>query len=99
MRDRFSLPEGVVYLTMRGYSWDGPWKMVRTFDMEAVATTGFTYTEGGETDADAPLDNGAFFAKVVQGFTSLLAEHTDDAKVLAGGQSLLPVMALPFWET
>ncbi len=40
-------PEGVVYLTMRGYSWDGPWKMVRTFDMEAVATTGFTYTEGG----------------------------------------------------
>ena len=40
-------PEGVVYLTMRGYGWDGPWKMVRTFDMEAVATTGFTYTEGG----------------------------------------------------
>lgn len=40
-------PKGVVYLTMRGYSWDGPWKMVRTFDMEAVATTGFTMTEGG----------------------------------------------------
>jgi len=40
-------PEGVVCLTMRGYSWDGPWKMVRTFDMEAVATAGFTYTEGG----------------------------------------------------
>lgn len=39
-------PEGVVYLTMRGYSWDGPWKMVRTFDMEAVATTGFTIAEG-----------------------------------------------------
>lgn len=39
-------PKGVVYLTMRGYSWDGPWKMVRTFDMEALATTGFTVAEG-----------------------------------------------------
>ncbi len=39
-------PRGVVYLTMRGYSWDGPWKDVRTFDMEALATTGFTYAEG-----------------------------------------------------
>ena len=39
-------PKGVVYLTMRGYSWDGPWKMVRTFDMEALATTGFTIAEG-----------------------------------------------------
>ena len=39
-------PRGVVYLTMRGYSWDGPWKMVRTFDMEALATTGFTIAEG-----------------------------------------------------
>lgn len=40
-------PKGVVYLTMRGYSWDGPWWSVRTFDMEAVATTGFTVVEGG----------------------------------------------------
>lgn len=39
-------PKGVVYLTMRGYSWDGPWKLVRTFDMEALATTGFTIAEG-----------------------------------------------------
>lgn len=47
-----SKPEGVVYVTVRGYSWDGPWKDVRTFDMEAVATTGFTYAEGfgGEPD-------------------------------------------------
>ena len=37
---------GVVYLTLRGYSWDGPWKNVRTFDMEAVSTTGFTIAEG-----------------------------------------------------
>lgn len=41
-----SKPEGVVYVTLRGYSWDGPWKNVRTFDMEAVSTTGFTYVEG-----------------------------------------------------
>jgi hypothetical protein len=39
-------PKGVVYLTMRGYSWDGPWKMIRTFDMEALAATGFTVAEG-----------------------------------------------------
>ncbi|HVL22235.1 MAG TPA: CoA transferase, partial [Amaricoccus sp.] len=37
---------GIVYLTLRGYSWDGPWKDVRTFDMEAVSTTGFTIAEG-----------------------------------------------------
>ena len=37
---------GVVYLTVRGYSWDGPWRDVRTFDMEALATTGFTVVEG-----------------------------------------------------
>lgn len=39
-------PKDSVYLTMRGYSWDGPWKMVRTFDMEALAATGFTIAEG-----------------------------------------------------
>jgi crotonobetainyl-CoA:carnitine CoA-transferase CaiB-like acyl-CoA transferase len=45
-------PEGIVYTTVRGYSWDGPWKNVPTFDMEAVAATGFTYAEGygGEPD-------------------------------------------------
>jgi crotonobetainyl-CoA:carnitine CoA-transferase CaiB-like acyl-CoA transferase len=37
---------GIIYLTLRGYSWDGPWKDVRTFDMEAVSTTGFTIAEG-----------------------------------------------------
>ena len=54
---------GIVYLTMRGYSWDGPWKMVRTFDMEALATTGFTIAEGsggfpdfGETFAEPEGD-------------------------------------------
>jgi crotonobetainyl-CoA:carnitine CoA-transferase CaiB-like acyl-CoA transferase len=37
---------GIIYLTLRGYSWDGPWKMIRTFDMEALAATGFTVAEG-----------------------------------------------------
>ena len=47
-----SKPDGVVYVTVRGYSWDGPWQNVRTFDMEAVSATGFTYAEGfgGEPD-------------------------------------------------
>jgi crotonobetainyl-CoA:carnitine CoA-transferase CaiB-like acyl-CoA transferase len=55
---------GIIYLTLRGYSWDGPWKMIRTFDMEALATTGFTVAEGmggfpdfGETFPD-PEDGG-----------------------------------------
>ncbi len=39
-------PDGIVYTTVRGYGWDGPWQNVPTFDMEAVATTGFTYAEG-----------------------------------------------------
>ena len=39
-------PRGIVYLTLRGYSWDGPWKNIRTFDMEAVSATGFTIAEG-----------------------------------------------------
>ena len=52
-------PEGVVYLTVRGYGWDGPWKDVRTFDMEAVAATGFTYVEGGGGE---PSFGGSFDA-------------------------------------
>ena len=47
-----SKPEGVVYVTLRGYSWDGPWQDVRTFDMEAVSTTGFTYVEGAGGEPD-----------------------------------------------
>lgn len=40
---------GVVYLSVRGYGWDGPWKDRAAFDMEGVSTTGFTVTEGGKT--------------------------------------------------
>lgn len=41
----------------------------------------FTYTERGETDGPQALDNAAFFAKVVQGFTRQLAERTPDGFV------------------
>ncbi len=74
---------GVVYLTMRGYSWDGPWKMVRTFDMEALASTGFTIAEGsggfpsygeghgdggaGERPAGGPAEKTAEAAGVADG--------------------------------
>lgn len=40
---------GIVYVSMRGYGWDGPWGDRAAFDMEGVSTTGFTFTEGGGT--------------------------------------------------
>ena len=56
-----SKPDGVVYVTLRGYSWDGPWQDVRTFDMEAVSATGFTYAEGhgGEPSFGASFGDAA----------------------------------------
>jgi crotonobetainyl-CoA:carnitine CoA-transferase CaiB-like acyl-CoA transferase len=38
---------GIVYLSVRPYGWEGPWKMYAGFDMEALTVTGFTMTEGG----------------------------------------------------
>jgi crotonobetainyl-CoA:carnitine CoA-transferase CaiB-like acyl-CoA transferase len=38
---------GVVYLSVRGYGWEGPWRDRAAFDMEGVSTTGFTMAEGG----------------------------------------------------
>lgn len=40
---------GIVYLSVRGYGWEGPWGDRAAFDMEGVSTTGFTMTEGGGT--------------------------------------------------
>lgn len=40
---------GIVYLSMRGYGWDGPWRDRAAFDMEGVSTTGFTFAEGGNS--------------------------------------------------
>jgi [glutamine synthetase] adenylyltransferase / [glutamine synthetase]-adenylyl-L-tyrosine phosphorylase len=41
----------------------------------------FTYTAAGESDGAQPLDNGAYFARVVQRFTRLLAERTAEGFV------------------
>ncbi|HVJ36368.1 MAG TPA: CoA transferase [Stenotrophomonas sp.] len=38
---------GIIYLSVRGYGWEGPWRDRAAFDMEGVSTTGFTMTEGG----------------------------------------------------
>ena len=37
---------GVVYMTMRCFSWDGPWKDRGGFDMEALTVAGVTMVEG-----------------------------------------------------
>ncbi len=38
---------GVIYLSLRCYGWDGPWKNRAGFDMEGLTVTGFTMAEGG----------------------------------------------------
>ncbi len=37
---------GIVYLSMRCYSWDGPWWYRAGFDMEALTVSGYTILEG-----------------------------------------------------
>lgn len=41
----------------------------------------FTFTAGGESDGPQPLDNAQYFARVVQRFTRLLAERTEQGFV------------------
>jgi len=38
---------GIVYLSLRAYGWEGPWRDFAGFDMEACTVTGFTMAEGG----------------------------------------------------
>jgi crotonobetainyl-CoA:carnitine CoA-transferase CaiB-like acyl-CoA transferase len=38
---------GVIYLTVRCYSWDGPWCNRPGFDMEALTVSGYTIQEAG----------------------------------------------------
>lgn len=38
---------GVIYVSLRCFSWDGPWRDRAGFDMEALTVTGFTMAEGG----------------------------------------------------
>ncbi len=37
---------GIVYLTLRCYGWDGPWRNRGGFDMEALTVSGYTMAEG-----------------------------------------------------
>ncbi|HEY2753583.1 CoA transferase [Phenylobacterium sp.] len=37
---------GIIYCSVRCYSWDGPWKDRAGFDMEALTVSGFTLAEG-----------------------------------------------------
>ena len=45
---------GIVYLSMRCYGWDGPWRDRPGFDMEGLTVTGFTMSEGGGRPAFSP---------------------------------------------
>jgi len=38
---------GVIYVSLRCYGWDGPWRDRQGFDMEGLTVSGFTMTEGG----------------------------------------------------
>jgi crotonobetainyl-CoA:carnitine CoA-transferase CaiB-like acyl-CoA transferase len=38
---------GIIYLTVRCYSWDGPWWERPGFDMEALTVSGYTIKESG----------------------------------------------------
>ncbi|MGR4064611.1 MAG: CoA transferase, partial [Vulcanimicrobiaceae bacterium] len=48
VEDVASKKPGIVYLTVRAYGWDGPWKDRAGFDMEALTVTGYTFAEGGK---------------------------------------------------
>jgi crotonobetainyl-CoA:carnitine CoA-transferase CaiB-like acyl-CoA transferase len=37
---------GIIYLSVRCYGWDGPWRDRGGFDMEALTVTGYTMAEG-----------------------------------------------------
>ena len=46
---------GIIYLTVRCYGWDGPWRDRGGFDMEALTTTGFTMAEGAGHMPEFPI--------------------------------------------
>jgi crotonobetainyl-CoA:carnitine CoA-transferase CaiB-like acyl-CoA transferase len=45
---------GVVYLSLRCYGWDGPWRDRAGFDMEGVTVSGYTVAEGGHHGPEFP---------------------------------------------
>ncbi len=42
-----SMRPGIVYVSVRAFSWDGPWSHRGGFDMEGLTVSGFTMAEGG----------------------------------------------------
>ena len=46
---------GIIYLSLRCYSWDGPWMERGGFDMEGLTTTGYTMSEGGGDRPQFPV--------------------------------------------
>jgi crotonobetainyl-CoA:carnitine CoA-transferase CaiB-like acyl-CoA transferase len=45
---------GIIYLSVRAYSWDGPWMNRAGFDMEGLTVSGFTVAEGGGNKPQFP---------------------------------------------
>ena len=45
---------GIIYLSVNGYSWDGPWADRGGFDMEGLTVSGFTLSEGNGTPRFPP---------------------------------------------
>jgi crotonobetainyl-CoA:carnitine CoA-transferase CaiB-like acyl-CoA transferase len=45
---------GIIYLSVRCYGWDGPWRNRGGFDMEALTVTGYTMAEGAGSPAFGP---------------------------------------------
>jgi crotonobetainyl-CoA:carnitine CoA-transferase CaiB-like acyl-CoA transferase len=41
-----AMKPGIVYLSVRCYGWDGPWRDRGGFDMEALTVSGYTMAEG-----------------------------------------------------
>src|SRR6516164_2493515 len=48
---------GIVYASVKAYSYDGPWANRAAFDMEALCVTGFTTLEGTPEKPKFPVTN------------------------------------------
>ena len=49
---------GIIYLSIRCFSWDGPWMNRAGFDMEACTVAGVTMIEGGGNSPAVPVWEG-----------------------------------------
>lgn len=46
VEDVAAMKPGIIYLSVRCYGWDGPWRDRGGFDMEALTVSGYTVAEG-----------------------------------------------------